>query len=847
LLLTRSRHNCNRLPKHAFLRLFHVGGIIGDRLFKFFDIDNDELVSFEEFSNGFAHFYKGTTDEKFSILFRMFDLDNDGFIQGNELELLLNSLFVPMGTEEELTTPAPNSIDLKESKSSGSTPPSSSPASASGLPVVSTSGPDSPQQTDSPPALGDATTNLAELGVLEEQTSSRVLKYVKAILEEAFPGQSLTQLYMTFPQFKDFVRNKPTVSRAIDTAFKLHFWIPSLAGNGLNLTQSPQNGQSVPFVDSPGGDENLAKARAARAEPLFLVPSADNAISAAAAAQVSKTVKTGPSKTTPRSPPKTPMTVLTCSDCNWTPKFCVTCGEALVHTGNSETVLGCLKHKNIAIRCCMKCSNSLIKTRIDDTTDEVKLDTDEYTGDQADEEDEDDFELVDAPEDAKDSAAVDAGVPAWGTVYQLGSGFWKWQDRWAICRQNFLYVFNEAYRYGHAMPRPKQVIFLEGCDIKVLKLPHEGYYGLEIISPYSSSNPQNRPAGTPSVSLSPTNQDPGAGGISPAAGGRPSLSGHPAATTPASSLNSNREGHYVFYFNTEETRTYWERVLRTAAKILKFGDLYTLGRKLGQGKFSTVYEAVDKRTNEVYAVKVIDKASTQKSAADLEAIRCEIAIMKLVKHPFIVRMKDVFDSSEHLHIVMQLTKDDLFDRIHKKRIFPERTARQIIYNLCKGVSYLHSLGIVHRDLKPENILCTDEEDDTKIVIADFGLSQFVGPNEAMQVACGTINYVAPEVLKMQGYGKNVDAWSIGMIAYVLLYGMLPFYNPDKSITVQNTLHKPLTFGRHVVISEAAREFLRDMLQKDPTKRMTVDAALQHHWFKEPNVSSVVVPSGSGFV
>merc|ERR1712130_125783 len=120
-----------------------------------------------------------------------------------------------------------------------------------------------------------------------------------------------------------------------------------------------------------------------------------------------------------------------------------------------------------------------------------------------------------------------------------------------------------------------------------------------------------------------------------------------------------------------------------------------------------------------------------------------------------------------------------------------------IWKLLDATQYLHSLGIVHRDLKPENILCLDEEDDTKIVISDFGLSKFAEPHIKMTMPCGTLTYIAPEVISMKarkkGYGKKVDLWSIGCMMHMLVRGTLPFDGKSNDIIIEKTLNKELTF------------------------------------------------------
>lgn len=138
-------------------------------------------------------------------------------------------------------------------------------------------------------------------------------------------------------------------------------------------------------------------------------------------------------------------------------------------------------------------------------------------------------------------------------------------------------------------------------------------------------------------------------------------------------------------------------------------------------------------------------------------LRSEIAIMRLLDHPGVINLKEVFDTKKHILIVMELVMGgELFQRIVQKKLCSEYVASQIIKQLLEVVSYLHDVGITHRDIKPENILLIDSSDIPKIKLADFGLSKLALPGEVQNLACGTLGYAAPEVLSQQGYNHKVD-------------------------------------------------------------------------------------------
>ncbi|NXO51930.1 KCC1A kinase, partial [Aramus guarauna] len=133
-----------------------------------------------------------------------------------------------------------------------------------------------------------------------------------------------------------------------------------------------------------------------------------------------------------------------------------------------------------------------------------------------------------------------------------------------------------------------------------------------------------------------------------------------------------------------------------------------------------------------------------------------------IKHPNIVALDDIYESGTHLYLIMQLVSGgELFDRIVEKGFYTERDASALIRQILDAVKYLHDMGIVHRDLKPENLLYYSLDEDSKIMISDFGLSKIEGCGSVMSTACGTPGYVAPEVLAQKPYSKAVDCWSIG--------------------------------------------------------------------------------------
>jgi calcium/calmodulin-dependent protein kinase I len=292
---------------------------------------------------------------------------------------------------------------------------------------------------------------------------------------------------------------------------------------------------------------------------------------------------------------------------------------------------------------------------------------------------------------------------------------------------------------------------------------------------------------------------------------------------------SSREKRTV-YARSLDAQKRWVAALRLATDKTSIEEVYDVGAQLGRGRFSKVCEATHKLTGVKSAVKIIDKSKLQPTEKEL--LRTEIAILKLVRHPNIIRLYDVYEDRQYIFIVTELVSGgELFNRIVGRARYTEAEARLVMRPLLESVNYLHRLGIVHRDLKPENILCGEALTDLKI--ADFGLSKLVHPEELMKMPCGTLNYVAPEVLALVGYGREADIWSLGVIMYLLLRGELPFYGKAKSEVIQKTLHAEINLETDAAwrsVSPAGKALLRSLLTKDPARRLTAQDALQHEWF-----------------
>uniref|UniRef100_A0A8K9WM30 Calcium/calmodulin-dependent protein kinase Ia n=1 Tax=Oncorhynchus mykiss TaxID=8022 RepID=A0A8K9WM30_ONCMY len=259
------------------------------------------------------------------------------------------------------------------------------------------------------------------------------------------------------------------------------------------------------------------------------------------------------------------------------------------------------------------------------------------------------------------------------------------------------------------------------------------------------------------------------------------------------------------------------------------GDIQRIFNTYLMGAFSEVVLAEEKGTQRLVAIKCIPKKALQGKENNIEN---EIAVLHRIKHTNIVSLEDIFESTSHLYLVMQLVSGgELFDRIVEKGFYTERDASQLIHQILDAVKYLHDMGIVHRDLKPENLLYYSMDEDSKIMISDFGLSKIEDTGSVMSTACGTPGYVAPEVLAQKPYSKAVDCWSIGVISYILLCGYPPFYDENDAKLFEQILKAEYEFDSPYWddISDSAKDFICHLMEKDFMKRYTTDQALQHPW------------------
>ncbi len=259
---------------------------------------------------------------------------------------------------------------------------------------------------------------------------------------------------------------------------------------------------------------------------------------------------------------------------------------------------------------------------------------------------------------------------------------------------------------------------------------------------------------------------------------------------------------------------------------------------LGEGSFGTVFNVVHKNTGFFRAMKIIDKKFASLDEDSEANLINEINILKTLDHPNIIKVFEYYNTKKKLYIINELCSGgELFDKIQKEKYFTENVAAHIMKQIFSAVHFCHSNNVIHRDLKPENILIESEKEFNKeffhVKIIDFGTSDVIKKNKMLTMQIGTPYYIAPEILKNK-YNEKCDLWSCGVIMYILLCGIPPFYAED-----DEDIYKLVKIGKYKmsgkeweVVSSEAKDLIKNLLKKDISKRYSAEQALNHEWFKK---------------
>ncbi|KAG5061153.1 hypothetical protein AAZX31_01G170400 [Glycine max] len=264
--------------------------------------------------------------------------------------------------------------------------------------------------------------------------------------------------------------------------------------------------------------------------------------------------------------------------------------------------------------------------------------------------------------------------------------------------------------------------------------------------------------------------------------------------------------------------------------IMHDSDRYDFVRDIGSGNFGVARLMRDKQTQELVAVKYIERGDKID-----ENVKREIINHRSLRHPNIIRFKEVILTPTHLAIVMEYASGgELFEKICNAGRFNEDEARFFFQQLISGVSYCHAMEVCHRDLKLENTLL-DGSPALHLKICDFGYSKSSVLHSQPKSTVGTPAYIAPEVLLKQEYdGKIADVWSCGVTLFVMLVGSYPFEDPndpkDFRKTIQRVLSVQYSIPDNVQVSPECRHLISRIFVFDPAERITIPEILQNEWF-----------------
>ena len=252
---------------------------------------------------------------------------------------------------------------------------------------------------------------------------------------------------------------------------------------------------------------------------------------------------------------------------------------------------------------------------------------------------------------------------------------------------------------------------------------------------------------------------------------------------------------------------------------------FDIGKPLGNGKFGKVYLAREKKSHFIVALKVLYKSQLSKAGVEHQ-LRREIEIQAHLRHPNILRLYGYFYDATRIYLILEFAaKGELYKELQKHGTFDEKRSAKYIKSLAAALQYCHTKHVIHRDIKPENLLL---DGNSELKIADFGWSTVA--KDKRQTFCGTLDYLAPEMLTHGVYDFRVDVWALGILMYECLVGSPPFEAQGHHETYKKISKVDIKWPSH--ISSDAKDLISKLLVKDPSQRMALDQVANHPWIKK---------------
>jgi serine/threonine protein kinase len=297
------------------------------------------------------------------------------------------------------------------------------------------------------------------------------------------------------------------------------------------------------------------------------------------------------------------------------------------------------------------------------------------------------------------------------------------------------------------------------------------------------------------------------------------------------SINFNNNKLKKYYHLNETIVDNWISAIEKATNFRNINNFYSFSDSIGRGQFGLVIKGVNLKNNAKVAIKVLDKTQMN---SNYDSLKNEIDILKISKHPNIVQFYDYFENANNIFIVMELISGGTLEEYLKSTNWKvsETTIRNIVRQLANGLYYLNQFGIIHRDIKMNNIM-VNNIGELQVKIMDFGLSKILAPSDKAKESCGTLSFIAPEIIQKKPYNNLVDIWSLGILSYFIISKELPFDTESNNFKdICNTIltKKLVFFGeKWVNVSDEAKDFISRCLIRDPEKRIKIEEILCHQW------------------
>lgn len=253
-------------------------------------------------------------------------------------------------------------------------------------------------------------------------------------------------------------------------------------------------------------------------------------------------------------------------------------------------------------------------------------------------------------------------------------------------------------------------------------------------------------------------------------------------------------------------------------------DDFEIGREVGRGNFGAVYIAIEKKSRKTVALKVVSKQVLREN--DLERqLRREIEIHSHLHHKNVLRLYGFFYDASRIFLILEYaSKGELYKLLLEQKTFPEPLAARFVKEIAEALLYCHKKRVIHRDLKPENILLGENGE---VKLSDFGWAAILQPDSRRLTFCGTLDYLAPEMIDGREHNDKVDVWSLGVIAFEFITGRPAFDHQDRQVTLSLITSGQLEFPE--TVSEHAQHLISSLLAKEESKRLHLEDLLEHPW------------------